>query len=61
MRKTQEKLYLVVYKDSHKRKHMTFVEGLSAVRFLEDNFKNIYYKSVKDVQQENVMNMLYRP
>ena len=37
-------IYMVEYLDDVNQKHMTFVEGFSAVRFLEDRFGWVYYE-----------------
>ena len=42
--KTKKIVYLVTYKDDQHRTHMTFVEGFSAVRFLEERFTDVYFE-----------------
>ena len=37
-------IYMVEYFDDVNQKHMTFVEGFSAVKFLEDRFGWIHYE-----------------
>ena len=40
----EEVVYIVTYLDDDNKKHMTFVKGFSAVRFLEDRFENIFFE-----------------
>ena len=40
----EEVVYIVTYFDDDNKKHMTFVKGFSAVRFLEDRFGNIFFE-----------------
>ena len=44
MKNTKKVVYMVTYLDDENRKHMTFVEGFSAVKFLEDRFTNVYFE-----------------
>ena len=44
MMKSKEVVYMVTYRDDNKAKHITFVKGLSEVRFLEDRFGYIDYE-----------------
>lgn len=37
-------IYMVEYFDDVNQKHMTFVKGFSAVRFLEDRFGWVHYE-----------------
>ena len=39
-------IYMVTYSDDKGQKHITFVEGFSAVRFLEERFYNIEYEII---------------
>lgn len=41
----KEVIYMVTYLDDKRRKHITFVEGLSAVRFLQDRFDSVKYEA----------------
>ena len=38
MKTTNKVIYMVTYFDDEKQKHMAFVKGFSAVKFLEDRF-----------------------
>lgn len=40
----KEIIYMVQYTDDDNRKHIAFVKGFSAVRFLEDRFGAIYFE-----------------
>ena len=42
--KNNEVIYMVIYKDDMKQKHMTFVKGFSSVKFLEDRFGEVYFE-----------------
>ena len=45
MENNQKVVYMVTYLDDFNKKHITFVESLSDVKFLEDRFGNkISYK-----------------
>lgn len=35
---------MVTYTDSRHKMHMTFVEGFSAVKCLEERFSNVYFE-----------------
>jgi hypothetical protein len=37
-------IYMVTYVDDEYRKHLTFVRGFSAVRFLIDRFDNVHFE-----------------
>lgn len=37
-------IYMVTYTDSRHKMHMTFVEGFSAVKCLEERFSNVYFE-----------------
>ena len=50
--KTNKVVYMVTYKDDRHRNHMTFVEGFSAVRFLEDRFSDVYFERTEQYPQE---------
>lgn len=54
MEKIKEVVYMVIYLDDEKRKHMTFVKGFSAVKFLEERFGNIYFERTETYQQISV-------
>ena len=41
-------IYMVEYLDDVNQKHITFVEGFSAVRFLEDRFGWVHYEVTED-------------
>ena len=45
--KIKKAVYMVTYKDDQHRTHLTFVEGFSAVRFLEDRFDNVYFETTE--------------
>ena len=47
MEKTKEVVYMVIYFDDAKQKHMAFVKGFSAVKFLEERFGNIYFEQTE--------------
>ena len=51
MKKIKEVVYMVTYIDDEKRKHITFVKGFSAVKFLEERFDNVYFEQVKTYLQ----------
>ena len=44
MKKIKEVVYMVIYFDDAKQKHITFVKGFSAVKFLEERFGNVYFE-----------------
>ena len=44
----KEVVYMVTYVDDEKRKHMTFVKGFSAVKFLMDRFDQVYFEVTND-------------
>lgn len=44
MKKIKEVVYMVIYFDDEKQKHMAFVKGFSAVKFLEERFGNVYFE-----------------
>ena len=44
MKNTKRVVYLVTYRDERHRTHMTFVEGFSAVRLLEDRFSEVHFE-----------------
>lgn len=46
MEKTKTIIYMVTYKDDFNKKHITFVEGFSQVRFLEDRFGTVYFERI---------------
>ena len=37
-------IYMVTYIDDEHRKHITFVEGFNAVKFLESRFDNVWFE-----------------
>lgn len=43
--KTKKVVYMVTYTDNRHKMHMTFVEGFSAVRCLEERFSNVYFET----------------
>lgn len=47
MEKNKEVVYMVIYFDDAKRKHMAFVKGFSAVKFLEERFGNIHFEQTE--------------
>lgn len=47
MKNNKEVVYMVIYFDDAKRKHMTFVKGFSAVKFLEERFGKIYFEQTE--------------
>ena len=52
----REVVYMVTYQDDRNQKHITFVKGFSAVRFLEDRFGRIHYEITENyvrVEQKN--------
>ena len=46
MFKTKDVVYMVTYVDDVNRKHMTFVKGFSAVKFLIERFDDVYFEQV---------------
>ena len=38
-------VYAVTYRDDNGKKHLTFVEGYSSVRFIQDRFYNVTFES----------------
>ena len=49
----KEVVYMVTYQDDCNQKHISFVKGFSAVRFLEDRFGLVEYEvTEKYVRQE---------
>ena len=47
MKNVKEVTYMVTYLDDYKRKHITFVRGFSAVRFLEARFDNVFFEKME--------------
>ena len=47
MKNIKEVVYMVTYIDDAKRKHITFVKGFSAVKFLEERFDNVYFEQTE--------------
>ncbi len=47
MEKVKEVVYMVIYFDDAKQKHMAFVKGFSAVKFLEERFGDIYFEQTE--------------
>ncbi len=47
MKTNKEVVYMVVYFDDAKRKHITFVKGFSSVKFLEERFGKIYFEQTE--------------
>lgn len=41
-------VYMVTYIDDEHRKHITFVEGFNAVRFLEDRFDTVWFEKTEN-------------
>ena len=41
-------IYMVEYLDDVNQKHITFVKGFSAVKFLEDRFGWVHYEVTED-------------
>ena len=50
--KIKTAVYMVTYKDDQHRTHLTFVEGFSAVRFLEDRFDDVYFEPTDTYPRE---------
>ena len=44
MKTTNKVIYMVTYFDDEKQKHIYFVNGFSAVKFLEERFGNIHFE-----------------
>ena len=57
--KIKKVVYMVTYKDDQHRTHLTFVEGFSAVRFLEDRFDNVYFEPTDTYPREKEDNQDY--
>ena len=53
MKNTKKVVYMVTYFDDDRKQHITFVEGFSAVRFLEDRFNNVYFEKTETCMQED--------
>ena len=49
----EEVVYIVTYLDDENKKHITFVKGFSAVRFLEDRFDNVYFEKTENFSFDN--------
>ena len=45
--KTKKVVYMVTYKDDFHKTHITFVEGFSAVKFLEERFSEVYFETTE--------------
>ena len=54
MKNDKEVVYMVIYFDDAKRKHMTFVKGFSAVKFLEERFGNIHFEQTEKYLRASV-------
>ena len=52
MKKTKEVVYMVTYLDDDNRKHITFVRGFSAVKFLENRFERVYFERTENYVRE---------
>ena len=48
MENNQKVVYMVTYLDDFNKKHITFVESLSDVQFLEDRFGNVYFEILEN-------------
>ncbi len=57
--KTKKAVYMVTYKDDFHKTHITFVEGFSAVKFLEDRFDNVYFEPTDTYPREKEDNQDY--
>jgi len=49
--KTKKVVYMVTYKDDYHKTHMTFVEGFTAVKFLEERFSEVYFEVTETYPQ----------
>jgi len=47
MKNINEVIYMVIYKDDNKQKHMIFVKGYSSVKFLKDRFGDVYFEQTE--------------
>ena len=54
---TKDVIYMVNYVDDNKVKHITFVKGFSAVRFLENRFNTVSFEKtdtfIRDTSHED--------
>ena len=50
--KTKKIVYMVTYVDDKHKTHITFVQGYSAIRMLEERFNNVYFESTDVYPQE---------
>ncbi len=50
MKNIKEVVFMVSYEDDNKRKHITFVKGFSAVKFLEDRFDKISFTVTEKIE-----------
>lgn len=50
----REVVYMVTYQDDRNQKHLAFVKGFSAVRFLEDRFGYVEYEVTERFVHYNV-------
>lgn len=48
MQNVKKVVYMVTYLDDNRKQHLTFVEGFSAVRYLEDRFDNVYFERTEN-------------
>ena len=53
MKNTKKVVYMVTYFDDNRKQHITFVEGFSAVRLLEDRFNNVYFEKTETYLRED--------
>ena len=53
MKNTKKVVYMVTYFDDNRKQHITFVEGFSAVRFLEDRFNDVYFEKTETYLRED--------
>lgn len=52
-------VYMVTYVDDSKQSHMTFVQGFSSVRFLEDRFNKVNFEVTENYNREQDENKFW--
>ena len=45
-------VYMVTYNDDNKQQHLTFVQGFSAVKFLEDRYDRVNFEVTDNYVRE---------
>lgn len=49
----QNVVYMVTYNDDNHQQHLAFVQGYSAVRFLEDRYDRVNFEATDNYDRED--------